>query len=144
MFQFKNLGNYREQKLVSRAEMARKTGLSPLTINKLEDGRACRPDTAKKILESLDIFISGSDFVYDEKQNDAVVYTSPFVRSASAQLILKRVPEDDDAEVEPSKPRSQPPKSAVKKKSIEPAKSAAKKTAPVVKTKLKPKPKTAR
>lgn len=107
MFQFQNLGSYREQRLISRAEMARKTGLSPLTINKLEDGRACRPDTAKKILECLDIVLNGSSFVYDEKKNDMVVYTSPFVRSSNKQLILKRV--IDGAVPEPEAPPRKAP-----------------------------------
>jgi transcriptional regulator with XRE-family HTH domain len=118
MFQFKNLGNFREQRLISRAEMARKTGLSPLTINKLEGGRVCRPDTAKKILESLEIYLTGNSFVYDEKKTDAVIYTSPFVNSSNAQLILKRVQEDEyeDDHEDDRKDDKAKAKSAVKKK----------------------------
>ncbi|MDR2302387.1 MAG: helix-turn-helix transcriptional regulator [Deltaproteobacteria bacterium] len=96
MFQFKNLETYREQRLISRAEMARKTGLSPLTINKLEGGRSCRPDTAKKILESLDIILNGGSYAYNESDNDSIVYTSPSLRPNSVQLILKRVVDENE------------------------------------------------
>jgi transcriptional regulator with XRE-family HTH domain len=94
VFKFKNLDGYREQKLISRAELARKTGLSPLTINKLEGGRACRPDTAKKILESLQIYHNGSDFNYDETSREPVVFTSPPSRANGIQLMLIRVSDE--------------------------------------------------
>jgi hypothetical protein len=97
--------------------MARKTGLSPLTINKLEGGRSCRPDTAKKILESLDIILNGSNFSYDEKKNDTVVYTSPAVRPNSALLILKRVPDD---ELPPKAAPAPAPKAPPAKKPVPP------------------------
>jgi DNA-binding XRE family transcriptional regulator len=104
MFQFQNLEIYREQRLISRAEMARKTGLSPLTINKLEGGRSCRPDTAKKILESLDIVLNGNSFSYDENANDTTIYTSPSIRPNSAQLVLKRVVDENERRAEPQHP----------------------------------------
>lgn len=104
MFKFENLETYREQRLISRAEMARKTGLSPLTINKLEGGRSCRPDTAKKILESLDIEIDGGTYSYDEETNDSIVYTSPVIRANSAQLILKRVVDENERRLKPERP----------------------------------------
>jgi transcriptional regulator with XRE-family HTH domain len=136
MFQFKNLDTYREQRLISRAEMARKTGLSPLTITKLEGGRSCRPDTAKKILESLEIYLNGSNFSYDEKKNDSTVYISPALRPNSVQLILKRVIED---EIPPkAKPSAKP--AAEKPKAKAPAE-AAKKTPVKAEGKPKPKPK---
>ncbi|MDR0620473.1 MAG: helix-turn-helix transcriptional regulator [Deltaproteobacteria bacterium] len=144
MFQFKNLENYREQRLISRAEMARKTGLSPLTINKLEGGRACRPDTAKKILESLDIFLTGGGFSYDEKRSDSVVYSSPALRPNSSQLMLIKVAEDDEPAVRPGRGHGKigrPPVAAPTAKSHPAAKGGAGKGKGKAEPKAKPKAK---
>lgn len=39
--------------MISKAELARKAGLSTLTIDRVEAGRACRLDTKRKILLAL-------------------------------------------------------------------------------------------
>jgi transcriptional regulator with XRE-family HTH domain len=38
---------------MSRAELARKADISPLTILKIENGQPCRPETARKIFIGL-------------------------------------------------------------------------------------------
>ena len=39
--------------MMSKAELARRAGVSPLTINRVEAGWPCRMDTKRKILEAL-------------------------------------------------------------------------------------------
>lgn len=43
----------RESKMMSKAELARKTGLSVQTIDRVEKGYFCRLDTKRKILIAL-------------------------------------------------------------------------------------------
>ena len=44
---------FRETLMMSKAELARKAGLSTLTIDRVESGRPCRLDTKRKILIAL-------------------------------------------------------------------------------------------
>ena len=48
-----NVQRFRESLMMSKAELARKAGLSTLTIDRVESGRACRLDTKRKILLAL-------------------------------------------------------------------------------------------
>lgn len=48
-----NLKKLREGMLLSKAELARKAGLSPLTIDRIERGFPCRVDTKRKIIQAL-------------------------------------------------------------------------------------------
>lgn len=45
-----NVRLYRETLMMSKAELARKAGLSTLTIDRVESGRQCRLDTKRRIL----------------------------------------------------------------------------------------------
>ena len=45
-----NVRHYRETLMMSKAELARKAGLSTLTIDRVESGRPCRLDTKRRIL----------------------------------------------------------------------------------------------
>ena len=45
--------HFRETLMMSKAELARKAGLSTLTIDRVESGRPCRLDTKRKILIAL-------------------------------------------------------------------------------------------
>jgi DNA-binding XRE family transcriptional regulator len=56
---------YRENNLISKAELARKANLSPLTINRIEDGSPCRIDTKRKIIQALGLRIEDKDLVFD-------------------------------------------------------------------------------
>jgi len=40
------LKKFRENLLMSKAELARKAGLSPLTIDRIEKGEVCRPESS--------------------------------------------------------------------------------------------------
>jgi DNA-binding XRE family transcriptional regulator len=75
------LTEIREQRLLSRAELARRAEISPLTVLKIEKGHRCRPETARKIISGLSnsaedntkLFkeIIGPD-AYSEDPDDAV------------------------------------------------------------------------
>jgi DNA-binding XRE family transcriptional regulator len=43
----------REAQLLSKAELARKAGVSPLTIDRIEKGKDCRMETKRKIILAL-------------------------------------------------------------------------------------------
>ena len=45
-----NVQRCREALMMSKAELARKAGLSTLTIDRVEAGRPCRLDTKRKVL----------------------------------------------------------------------------------------------
>ena len=49
------LKKYREQLLLSKSELARKAGVSVLTIDRVEKGGKCRMETKRKILFALGI-----------------------------------------------------------------------------------------
>ena len=48
-----NLKELREQLLMSKAELARKARISPLTVDRVEKGKKCRLETKRKILLAL-------------------------------------------------------------------------------------------
>jgi len=50
--------------MMSKAELARKAGLSTLTIDRVEAGRPCRLDTKRKILMALELKVSDKDRVF--------------------------------------------------------------------------------
>ena len=59
-----NVQRYRENLMMSKAELARKAGLSTLTIDRVEAGRPCRLDTKRKILLALGLRVSDKDQVF--------------------------------------------------------------------------------
>lgn len=48
-----NVRKLREDRLISKAELARRAGLSVQTINRLEKGMDCRLDTKRKVITAL-------------------------------------------------------------------------------------------
>jgi DNA-binding XRE family transcriptional regulator len=48
-----NVKDLREEVLMSKAELARRAGVSPLTIDRVESGLSCRLDTKRKIILAL-------------------------------------------------------------------------------------------
>ena len=63
-----SLKRYREQTLISKAELARKAGLSVLTIDRIERGQSCRLDTQKKLLLALDLDLSEENKIFGSKK----------------------------------------------------------------------------
>ena len=48
-----NVQRLREEQLLTKAELARKAGVSPLTVARIESGPECRVDTKRKIILAL-------------------------------------------------------------------------------------------
>ena len=63
-----NVLRFREALMMSKAELARKAGLSTLTIDRVEAGRPCRLDTKRKILLALGLRITDKDRVFVQLQ----------------------------------------------------------------------------
>ena len=53
-----NVLQIREELLMSKSELARRAGLSVLTIDRVEKGMTCRMDTKRKIILSLGLPVS--------------------------------------------------------------------------------------
>ena len=58
----------RENLMMSKAELAIKAGVSPQTIDNLENGKSCRMDTKRKIIIALGYEISEKDKIFPEKK----------------------------------------------------------------------------
>lgn len=54
----------REAQLMSKAELARKAGVSTLTIDRVEKGKSCRMDTKRKIILALGLKLSEKHKVF--------------------------------------------------------------------------------
>ena len=59
-----NVQRYRENLMMSKTELARKAGLSSLTVDRVESGRPCRLDTKRKILFALGLRVSDKDQIF--------------------------------------------------------------------------------
>jgi len=59
-----NVRRLREDRLLSKAELARRAGVSPLTIDRVESGKPCRMDTKRKIILALGMTIENKDEVF--------------------------------------------------------------------------------
>jgi transcriptional regulator with XRE-family HTH domain len=55
----------RQERLLSKAELARRSGLSVLTIDRVEKGAECRLDTKRKIILALGLKVTDRDQVFD-------------------------------------------------------------------------------
>lgn len=56
----------REELLMSKAELARKAGVSPLTIDRVEKGMSCRMETKRKIILALGYKLTNKDKIFPE------------------------------------------------------------------------------
>lgn len=63
-----NLQRLRVERMMSKAELARRAGVSTLTIDRVERGLSCRMDTKRKILEALGLKPSDRDKVFGPEQ----------------------------------------------------------------------------
>lgn len=57
----------RESLLMSKAELARKASVSPLTIDRVERGESCRMETKRKIILALGYDLSEKHKIFPEK-----------------------------------------------------------------------------
>ena len=54
----------REELLMSKAELARKAGVSPLTIDRIEKGKSCRMETKRKIILAIGYDLSDKGKIF--------------------------------------------------------------------------------
>jgi DNA-binding XRE family transcriptional regulator len=67
MMEYKNsVKRIREQRLMSKAELARLAGVSSVTIDRIERGAECRMETKRKILIALGFDLSEKDKVFQQ------------------------------------------------------------------------------
>ncbi len=62
----------REAQLMSKAELARKAGVSALTIDRVESGKSCRMDTKRKIILALGLKLSDKEKVFVDDETPEV------------------------------------------------------------------------
>jgi DNA-binding XRE family transcriptional regulator len=67
-----NLQRFREELLMSKAELARKAGLSPITIDRIERGYGCRLDTMRKIILALGLKLSDREKIFGSGATNGV------------------------------------------------------------------------
>ena len=61
-----NLREFRIERMMSKAELARKAGLSVLTVARIEKGFGCRMDTKRKILKALGLKLADRRKVFED------------------------------------------------------------------------------
>ena len=61
-----NVQKLREDLLMSKAELARKAGVSALTIDRIESGKSCRMDTKRKIILALGYKLQDKEKVFSK------------------------------------------------------------------------------
>jgi len=71
--------------MMSKAELARKAGLSTLTIDRVEAGRPCRLDTKRKVLTALGLRISDKDRVFGARNDEESLAGSRMTMTAEAR-----------------------------------------------------------
>jgi DNA-binding XRE family transcriptional regulator len=64
-----SLKKYREKVLMSKSELARKAGLSALTIDRIERGLSCRLETKRKIILALGLQLSDKGKIFSEDKS---------------------------------------------------------------------------
>jgi DNA-binding XRE family transcriptional regulator len=79
-----NVQRFRESLMLSKAELARRAGLSTLTIDRIESGRPCRLDTKRRILMALGMRVADRDKVFGAApiHNPAELLGRQFAKSA--------------------------------------------------------------
>jgi DNA-binding XRE family transcriptional regulator len=68
---------FRESLMMSKAELARKAGLSTLTIDRVEAGRPCRLDTKRKILLAFGLRVSDKDQIFTDEEEEVTPFRPP-------------------------------------------------------------------
>ena len=59
-----NLKKFREEVMMSEAELARKAKVSPVTVARIENGMPCRLETMRKIIIGLGKKLSDKDNIF--------------------------------------------------------------------------------
>jgi DNA-binding XRE family transcriptional regulator len=64
------LKDYREQRLISKAELAREAEISLVTLDRIEKGFDCRLTTKRKIVEALGLDIDDKDEIFPDNDSE--------------------------------------------------------------------------
>ena len=56
----------RESLLISKAELARKANISPITVSRIEKGMPCRMETKRKIILALGFKLSERNKIFSD------------------------------------------------------------------------------
>ena len=83
-----NVKKIREALMMSKAELARKAGLSTLTIDRVEAGKACRLDTKRKILHALGMKVGDREEVFSasaEARSRTIPSEAPNLHTAGCE-----------------------------------------------------------
>jgi DNA-binding XRE family transcriptional regulator len=59
-----NVNKIREERLMSKMELARRAGVSSETIDRIERGETCRMETKRKIILALGYTLTDKDTVF--------------------------------------------------------------------------------
>ncbi|MBO4441190.1 helix-turn-helix transcriptional regulator [bacterium] len=65
-----NLRKMREKLLMSKSELARKAGVSVLTIDRIEKDGKCRMETKRKILIALGLSLDEKDQIFSDDSDE--------------------------------------------------------------------------
>lgn len=66
MTQKNNVRKIREERLISKAELARQAGVTAATIDRIERGEACRMETKRKIILALGFALADKHRVFTD------------------------------------------------------------------------------
>ena len=61
-----NVKKIREERLISKMELARLAEVSPITIGRIERGESCRMETMRKIILALQLTLEDRDKVFPD------------------------------------------------------------------------------
>jgi DNA-binding XRE family transcriptional regulator len=61
-----NVKELREERLMSKSELARLAGVSPITIDRLERGEDCRVETKRKVLLAFGFTLADKRKVFQD------------------------------------------------------------------------------
>ena len=78
-----NVRRLREDLLLTKAELARKAGVSPLTVSRVERGEECRVDTKRKIILALGLQPTDKDRVFGNQESRRVDVAAAAARKRS-------------------------------------------------------------
>lgn len=68
MDQKNSLRKIREDRMMSKAELARKANVTVQTIDRIEKGKECRLDTKRKIILALGYNLADRDTIFEDEQ----------------------------------------------------------------------------
>lgn len=64
-----SLRRIREDRMMSKAELARKANVTVQTIDRIEKGKECRLDTKRKIILALGFELADKDRIFEENSS---------------------------------------------------------------------------